>query len=101
MHRVAQGEADASSPVGGDNRGGLIWKQRHSEAIAELDDLKEEMRDLRITAEGSISSRNICHKELSKARAQIKMLIEKSMQDDRLVGTLQAQIAKLQRGYVC
>ena len=65
---------------------------RHTEAVAELKDLKEELAEVRMVAEGALARREVLETQIKRAREQVKQLLAKSDDDDSLIRTLHGRL---------
>lgn len=76
-----------------EDRLGLAWRCRHAEVVAELEQVKEELAEVRIVAEGALARRSVLEAQIKRTREQVRALVEKSEQDDALVTTLHSKLA--------
>eukprot|EP00892_Ulva_mutabilis_P004599 jgi/Ulvmu1/2510/UM138_0014.1 len=71
-----------------DDRLGLAWKTRYNDVATELQQVKQEVGEVRIVAEGALARRSVLEEQIRRAREQVKALVAKSEQDDALITTL-------------
>lgn len=61
--------------------------------------VKEELGEVRIVAEGALARRSVLEDQIKRAREQVKALVEKSEQDDALIIALHGRLDASGRGY--
>lgn len=83
-----------------EDRGGLIWKNRHREQSEQLARANADLERTRLAAEAALGRREALERDIRQLRLRIKAMLDKSATDDELISALTEERERYRAGCV-
>ena len=83
-----------------EDRGGLVWKNRHREQSEQLARATADLEKTRLAAEAALGRREALERDIKTLRLRIKEMLDKSATDDELIAALTAERERYRAGCV-